>query len=113
MRCEYIVLANNPTLLFSVCDGVYVFRGSMMYTIATYVSEFVKASTQVPTMSCFRCMCVLLIALCSGAFAQTATSVIFGTVTDASGSAVPNLPLTATAGGTRGSPGVANQESRD
>jgi hypothetical protein len=48
-------------------------------------------------MSCFRAIAVLLTALCSGAFAQTATSVIFGTVTDASGSAVPNVAVTATA----------------
>src|SRR5260370_971850 len=48
-------------------------------------------------MSCLRSLCVLMIALSSGAFAQTATSVIFGTVTDASGSAVPNVPVTATA----------------
>src|SRR5260370_10169790 len=52
---------------------------------------------EVSTLSWFRSICLLLIALSSGAFAQTATSVIFGTVTDASGAAVPNAPVTATA----------------
>src|SRR5260370_9201509 len=62
-------------------------------------------------MSLFRCMGALLIALCSGAFAQTATSVIFGTVTDASGSAVPNVPVTATAVATGVSARVTTNES--
>ena len=62
-------------------------------------------------MSCLRSICVLLIALCSGAFAQTATSVIFGTVTDASGSAVPNVPVTATATATGVSTRVVTNES--
>ena len=47
-------------------------------------------------MSCFRTLCFLLIAFCSGAFAQTATSVIFGTVTDATGAVVPDVRVTAT-----------------
>jgi hypothetical protein len=55
--------------------------------------------------------CVLLIALSSAAFAQTATSVIFGTVTDASGSAVPNVPVTATAVATGVSARVVTNES--
>src|SRR5437016_3059212 len=64
-----------------------------------------------PTLSCLRSICVLLIALCSGAFAQTATSVIFGTVTDASGSTVPNVPVTATATATGVSARVVTNES--
>ena len=62
-------------------------------------------------MSCFRSTCVLLIALSAGAFAQTATSVIFGTVTDASGSAVPNVAVTATAAATGVSTRVVTNES--
>ena len=46
---------------------------------------------EVSTLSWFRSICLLLIALNSGALAQTATSVIFGTVTDASNSAIPNV----------------------
>src|SRR2546421_3036066 len=48
-------------------------------------------------MSCLRWMCVLLIAVSSGAFGQTAASVIFGTVTDSSGAAVPSVSVTAMA----------------
>ncbi len=62
-------------------------------------------------MSCLRSLCVLMIALSSGAFAQTATSVIFGTVTDASGAAVPNVPVTATAVATGVSARVVTNES--
>src|SRR5260370_1070818 len=66
---------------------------------------------EVSTLSCFRSICVLLIALSSGAFAQTATSVIFGTVTDASGAAIPNVPVTATASATGVSTRVVTNES--
>src|SRR5258708_11310079 len=62
-------------------------------------------------MSCFRSTCVLLIALSAGAFAQTATSVIFGTVTDASGSAIPGVPVTATSTTTGVSARVVTNES--
>src|SRR5436190_18139589 len=47
-------------------------------------------------MPCFRSICIWLL-LSAAAFAQTAASVIFGTVTDSSGSAIPNVPVTATA----------------
>src|SRR5216684_7913909 len=66
---------------------------------------------EVSTLSWFRSICLLLIALCSGAFAQTATSVIFGTVTDASSAAVPNVPVTATATATGVSTRVVTNES--
>jgi hypothetical protein len=46
-------------------------------------------------MSSFRSTCLLLTALSSVACAQNATSVIFGTVTDSSGSAIQNVPVTA------------------
>ena len=47
-------------------------------------------------MSRIRSAIVLLVAISSGALAQTATSVIFGTVTDSTGAAVPNVPVVAT-----------------
>src|ERR1700719_3489231 len=62
-------------------------------------------------MSSFLSRCVLLMALTSGAFAQTATSVIFGTATDASGAPIPNVPVTATAAATGVSTKVATNES--
>ena len=62
-------------------------------------------------MSSFRSRCVLLIALSSGAFAQTATSVVFGTATDASGAPIPNVPVTATATATGVSTKVVTNES--
>jgi len=46
-------------------------------------------------MKCFRSLLVLLAAFNAAALAQTATSVIFGTVTDTSNAAVPNVPVTA------------------
>src|SRR5437868_15208925 len=58
-----------------------------------------------------RSLCVLLVALSAGAFAQTATSVIFGTVTDASSAAVPNVPVTATSTATGVSTKVVTNES--
>jgi len=45
------------------------------------------------------------------AFAQTATSVIFGTVTDSTGSAVPNVPVTATETATHVSEKVVTNET--
>jgi hypothetical protein len=48
-------------------------------------------------MACLRTTLVLFLAAGSAAFAQTATSVIFGTVTDSSGAAIPNAPVTVTA----------------
>ncbi|MDQ6664658.1 MAG: TonB-dependent receptor [Acidobacteriota bacterium] len=51
-------------------------------------------------MSCFRAA-VFLFALSWCAFAQTATSIIFGTVTDASGATVPNAAVTATGSATQ------------
>ena len=45
------------------------------------------------------------------AFAQTATSVIFGTVTDASGSSVPNVTVTATNAATQVSERVTTNEA--
>jgi hypothetical protein len=62
-------------------------------------------------VSCPRNICVLILALSAGAFAQTATSVIFGTVTDSSGAAVPNVPVTATATATGVSARVTTNES--
>src|SRR6266568_2589857 len=62
-------------------------------------------------MKCLRSICVLLVVLGSGAFAQTATSVIFGTVTDASGAAVPSVAVTATASATGVSTKVVTNES--
>jgi carboxypeptidase family protein len=62
-------------------------------------------------MSWIRSICVFLVALSSVAFAQNATSVIFGTVTDSSGSAVPNVPVTATAAATGVSTRVTTNES--
>jgi hypothetical protein len=53
----------------------------------------------------------LLLALSSGALAQTATSVIFGTATDASGAPIPNLAVTATASATGVSTKVLTNES--
>src|SRR4030095_9880056 len=52
-------------------------------------------------MSSIRSALVLLVAISSGAFAQTATSVIFGTVTDPTGAAVPNVPVLATSAATQ------------
>jgi hypothetical protein len=54
---------------------------------------------------------VLLLALNSRAFAQTATSVIFGTATDSSGAAIPNVDVTATASATGVSTKVVTNES--
>ena len=62
-------------------------------------------------MTCLRSTCVLLLALTSGAFAQTATSVIFGSATDASGAAIPNVAVTATATATGVSIKVVTNES--
>src|SRR5260370_27216766 len=62
-------------------------------------------------MSCFRSVAIFLTAMCWGAFAQTATSVIFGTVTDASGSAVHNVPVTANAVATGVATKVVTNES--
>ncbi len=62
-------------------------------------------------MTYFRSICVLLIALSSAAFAQTATSVIFGTVTDASGAAVANVPVIATSVATGEAAKVMTNES--
>ncbi len=62
-------------------------------------------------MSSFCSRCVLLVALSSAAFAQTATSVIFGTATDASGAPIPNVPVTATATATGVSTKVVTNES--
>ena len=62
-------------------------------------------------MFCFRLVCLLLAALSWEAFAQTATSVIFGTVTDASGSSVPNVTVTATNAATQVSERVVTNEA--
>ena len=59
----------------------------------------------------FRLVCLLLAALSWEAFAQTATSVIFGTVTDASGSSVPNVTVTATNAATQVSERVTTNEA--
>jgi len=61
-------------------------------------------------VTCLRSTLVLL-ALNSGAFAQTATSVIFGTATDSSGAAIPNVDVTATASATGVSTKVVTNES--
>ena len=61
-------------------------------------------------MTCLRSTLVLL-ALNSGAFAQTSTSVIFGTATDSSGAAIPNVDVTATASATGVSTKVVTNES--
>ncbi len=62
-------------------------------------------------MTCLRSTCILLLALISGALAQTATSVIFGTATDASGAAIPNVAVTATATATGIAVKVVTNES--
>src|ERR1035438_5662315 len=62
-------------------------------------------------MSCSRALFLLLMVGSGGAFAQTATSVIFGTVTDSTGSAVPNVPVTATETATRVSEKVVTNET--
>ncbi len=62
-------------------------------------------------MTYFRSICVLLITLSSAAFAQSATSVIFGTVTDASGAAVANVPVIATSVATGEANKVITNES--
>jgi hypothetical protein len=59
----------------------------------------------------FRLVCLFLAALSWEAFAQTATSVIFGTVTDASGSSVPNVTVTATNAATQVSERVTTNEA--
>src|SRR5260370_7476764 len=66
---------------------------------------------EVSTVTCLRSTCILLLALTSGALAQTATSVIFGSATDASGAAIPNLAVTATPTATGVSIKVVTNES--
>src|SRR5579863_3975237 len=62
-------------------------------------------------MSCSRALFWLLMVGCGAAFAQTATSVIFGTVTDSTGSAIPNVPVTATETATHVSEKVSTNET--
>src|SRR5262249_47289853 len=62
-------------------------------------------------MGCSHALFVCLIAFSSATFAQTATSVIFGTVTDTSNAAVPNVPVTATLSTTGVSTKVVTNES--
>src|SRR5260370_5265896 len=66
---------------------------------------------EVSTVTCLRSTCILLLALSSGALAQTATSVIFGSATDASGAAIPNVAVTATATATGVSVKVVTNDS--
>src|SRR5258708_24067441 len=54
---------------------------------------------------------MLVLAMISGALAHTATSVIFGSATDASGAAIPNVAVTATATATGVAVKVVTNES--
>jgi hypothetical protein len=62
-------------------------------------------------MILLRSICCVLIALASVTFAQTASSVIFGSVTDSSGASVPNVSVVATAAATGVSTKVVANES--
>ena len=52
-------------------------------------SHFFKDTKRYYTMKCFRSLLVLLAAFNAAALAQTATSVIFGTLTDTSNALFP------------------------